>query len=438
MSSVISPQQREQLHAEFDQMLDRLSGQLRDAEQVEETLQRETRRLARSTLQAWADGASKADGAPRCATCDRPMRHLGCPTVTLETTFGPVQFRRPRRRCEACQSEVYPHDARLRFGGHAVTWRLARLVVRLDAQHPFGQAQRLLEEDYGVTLSKHTFEEIVWHAGERLLEQDDARREEFFTLPVATQQACLPQSTLRPNLIVVSMDATKIHAEGDWRDIRVGRVIAHDAEGKRLGQKSFARFLPVEEVGRQLFLDAQQLGWTHAAKRVVVGDGAPWIWENAALQFPDATPILDWYHVSENVHVAAAELYGRDTNEGRAWAKDLLDDLWEGRGAEARRKIQASRAALRSPAKREALRKLHGYLQNNASRMRYPEYRAAGLPTGSGVIEAHCKWLVGRRCKDSGMRNWVRRRAESVLRFRAALSDGTFDHLWTTRLHAAA
>jgi hypothetical protein len=438
MSSVLSAQQREQLHAKFDQVLDGLSARLTDEEEVEATLQQEMRRLSRSTLQAWADGASKADGAPCCSTCGRSMRHLGCPTVTLETTFGPVQFRRPRRRCEACEREVYPHDASLRFGQHAVTWRLARLVVRLDARHPFGEAQRLLREDFGVELSKHTFEEIVLHAGERVLEQDDAQRAAFFSLPVAQQQARLPTSTLQPHLVVVSMDATKIHAEGDWRDIRVGRVMAEDAEGQRLDQKSFARFLPVEEVGRQLFLDAYHVGWAHAVKRVVIGDGAPWIWENASLLFPDATTILDWYHVSENVHNAAAELNGRDTDEARAWAKGILDELWEGRGAQARQKIREARATLRSPNKREALRKLHGYLQNNASRMDYPRYRAAGLPIGSGTIESHCKWLVGRRCKDSGMRNWGQRRAESVLRFRAAIADDDFDTLWVHRLRTAA
>jgi hypothetical protein len=438
MSSVLSAHQREQLHVKLDQILDGLSAKLMDAEQVETTLQQEMRRLSRSTLQAWADGANKADGAPCCSTCGRSMRHLGCPMVTLETTFGPVQFRRPRRRCEACESEVYPHDARLRFGRHAVTWRLARLIVRLDAQHPFGEAQRLLREDFGVELSKHTFEEIVLHAGERVLEQDDVRREAFFSLPVAQQQACLPKSTLRPHVVIVSMDATKIHAEGDWRDIRVGRVEAHDTQGKRRGQKSFARFLPVEEVGRQLFLDAHDLGWAYAAQRVVIGDGAPWIWENASLLFPDATMILDWYHVSENVYDAAAELYGRDTDEAHTWAKDILEDLWEGRGEKARQKIRDLRATLRSSNKREALRKLHGYLQNNASRMDYPRYRAAELPIGSGTIESHCKRLVGHRCKDSGMRNWRRRRAESVLRFRAALVDDNFNSLWANRLQTAA
>jgi transposase len=36
-----------------------------------------------------------------------------------------------------------------------------------------------------------------------------------------------------------------------------------------------------------------------ASEVVVVGDGAHWIWNLAALHFPDATQIVDWYHASQ-------------------------------------------------------------------------------------------------------------------------------------------
>ena len=61
-----------------------------------------------------------------------------------------------------------------------------------------------------------------------------------------------------------------------------------------------------------------------------------------------------------------------------------------------------------------------------------------GLPIGSGPVESACKTLVAGRCKQSGMRNWRRGGAESVLRLRAAQFDGDFTTLWTTRLRQAA
>jgi hypothetical protein len=38
---------------------------------------------------------------------------------------------------------------------------------------------------------------------------------------------------------------------------------------------------------------------------VVLGDGAPWIWNLAAEQFPNRVEILDWYHAKEHVGATA-------------------------------------------------------------------------------------------------------------------------------------
>jgi hypothetical protein len=77
-------------------------------------------------------------------------------------------------------------------------------------------------------------------------------------------------------------------------------------------------------------------------------------------------------------------------------------------------------------------------LENNQQHMRYPDYRAAGLPIGSGQVEAQCKTLVGGRCKQGGMRNWTYAGAEGVLRMRTARQDGTFDGLWAAKLRLVA
>lgn len=99
----------------------------------------------------------------------------------------------------------------------------------------------------------------------------------------------------------------------------------------------------------------------------------------------------------------------------------------------------------RRGAKREALRKLAGYLKNNAERMDYPRYRREGLPVGSGAVESMWGTLVGLpaarqaggRCKQAGMRAWTRRGAEAVLRLRAAQFDGDFGPLWDAGLRLA-
>jgi hypothetical protein len=438
MSSVLSEEQRRQLHETLDAVLNTMPLKVADFEEAERALREGLHGLGNQALQAWADSANTSGAVPKCPCCGEPMRHRGCPTCTVATTFGDVKCRRPRRRCDRCEEEVYPHDARLRFAGHAISWPLAKVLARLMAWVPAEQVQTVLRADHRVELSKQTIQELAHTAGEILLAQEDAQRKAFFTLSPAEQAKGIPQSTCNAPVVAVYADGAMIHAEGEWREIRVGRVRALDTEKHAVAQKMFARFLSLEEFGRQLFLEAYRTGYGQALQRVFLGDGAHWLWELAALHFPEAVPILDWYHLSENIHQAAHHVFGVGTEEAKAWAKERLSELWEGGQRQARVAVAALKKQLRAPTKREALRKLEVYLKNNAARLDYPRYRAAGLPIGSGPVESACKCLVGARCKQAGMRNWRCRRAEAILRLRAALYDGHFDALWSSRLQQAA
>ena len=67
--------------------------------------------------------------------------------------------------------------------------------------------------------------------------------------------------------------------------------------------------------------------------------------------------------------------------------------------------------------KTEDAKKQIGYFRNNANRMRYGEFREQGLFAGSGVAEAGCKTVVGKRLKQSGM-DWTVRGANSIIALR--------------------
>ncbi len=133
---------------------------------------------------------------------------------------------------------------------------------------------------------------------------------------------------------------------------------------------------------------------------MVLGDGAPWIWNLADGQFPGAIQIVDLYHAKGHLWDVAKAIYGAGSDLGEQWAKQRRDELDEG-------KIDTVLAALQvhAQANHEA-RKCLDYVTRNQLRMRYPEFRARGLCVSSGVVEAGCKVAIGTRLKRAGM-HWT-------------------------------
>ena len=178
-----------------------------------------------------------------------------------------------------------------------------------------------------------------------------------------------------------------MHAEGAWQEIRVASVAAENAQDEVVKVEHRARFLNCTDFGWQLLLLARRAGYHRARHRVFLADGARWLWELAAMHFPDAIQILDWYHLAEHVHAAAAVLFGEGTPNARRWSERRKTELWNGQVAKTLRCLRALPPQTRAKAKRETVRQLIGYLENNRRRINYPRYRALGLRIGSGQVE---------------------------------------------------
>lgn len=427
----------EALHREvlpaLEGLIDSLPDSLTDVAQAERRVRAGALAAARRLLAAWGRAADATVARPECPRCRLPMRHKGYKEGTAVTTLGTVPFRRARFRCEACGAECYPHDADLRFLGHAVSWPLAEVIGRHAAQLPFGPARDNVAADYGVRLATQTVADVAEAAGGEALRAEDDRRHR-----VAGRQDPLPDSPLAPDQACLFADGTTVHTEGDWHEVRVATAATRDAAGRPLERRSRARFLPVADFAWMLVLLARGVGYQNARLRAFIADGAHWLWKLADDYFPSAVQVLDWYHLAEHVHKAASAVFGEGSAGAKAWAGEREAELWEGRVGAALAAAEVETGRVRSPAKRAALAELRTYLENNRGRVDYPRYRALGLPVGSGQVEAQCKTLVGARCKLAGMRNWTYAGAEGVLRLRAALQDGSFGRLWEQKLRPAA
>ncbi|HPP54478.1 MAG TPA: hypothetical protein PK777_16110, partial [Thermoguttaceae bacterium] len=73
MSSVISEEQRRQLHEMLDSVLDAMPVKVDDFEEAERALSGGLHGLGNQALQAWADSANTSDALPKCPCCGEPM-----------------------------------------------------------------------------------------------------------------------------------------------------------------------------------------------------------------------------------------------------------------------------------------------------------------------------------------------------------------------------
>jgi hypothetical protein len=156
-----------------------------------------------------------------------------------------------------------------------------------------------------------------------------------------------------------------------------------------------------EQFGQRIYLEARRRGWSRAQKKVVLGDGAEWIWRLAALHFFGAIQMVDLYPARQHLRESARALHPNDQANQKRWMMGQQNRLENGR-------IEQLVSSLRSisssnPELRETIRNQADYFEKNAERMRYPEFRRQHLFVGSGVIEAGCKTAIGSRTKQSGM-----------------------------------
>jgi len=222
-----------------------------------------------------------------------------------------------------------------------------------------------------------------------------------------------------------------IRAEG-WRELKVGTVFDVDTRLERNPQPQqldeMAHGVNVhytavlgskEEFAPALWHLAVKHDLPTAKERVVVGDGALWIWNLAEDVAPDGRQIVDWFHAVQHLAEAATVFYPNedDTQKRARWLKRYKDHLYMGR-------IHKIIAALH----RRDRADLALYFERHQRRMQYLEFREEGWPIGSGTVESGVKQFK-QRLTGTGMR-WNADNANRMLVIRAAALGKDFATLW--------
>ena len=78
---------------------------------------------------------------------------------------------------------------------------------------------------------------------------------------------------------------------------------------------------PPKSLASASMLEAWKRGWSRAEKKVVMGDGAEWIWNLAEPHFPGAVQIVDLFHARQHLWDLARKLYPNDDVNQKTWIK---------------------------------------------------------------------------------------------------------------------
>jgi hypothetical protein len=313
------------------------------------------------------------------------------------------------------------------------------MVARVGAHEPFAQARRDLAELAGVELTAKRVERSAEASGARIRAAADQEAAALLAGTIVALGSTEPVETLYVAIDGTGVPTVPSETEGRrgkapdgrarTREVKVGCLFTGtglDERGRPVRDPGSSSYLAVvesaERFGELLYAEAVRRGVDRAARVVVLGDGARWIWGLAAEHFPDTVEIVDLYHAREHLY----DLARLAIREDRAWLDARLAELDQGA-------IEALLEALldldAAGPVAEALREVTSYFANNRERMRYGHFRALGLFVGSGVVEAGCRTLVGQRLKQSGMR-WTVRGAESIISLRCTEASGRWDEVW--------
>jgi hypothetical protein len=247
-----------------------------------------------------------------------------------------------------------------------------------------------------------------------------------------TQEAAAPLDPA-PGQLVVETDGVMVRYGDGWHEVKLvlvggyvdGHLHAISYGGTRASPDVFGPRLLAEAARRGALEVIAWEGPTPDSRLprlrpvVILGDGAPWIWNLAGEHFGEQrTEIVDFYHAAEHLWTVAKALHSND-QDAAAWAHTQMSNLRHAGIDPVAAVLREARAE--TPAAAAVLRRERGYFRTNAARMDYPTFHADGLPIGSGAIESAAKHVVQLRMKRPGAR-WSEAGAQAVLNVRSKLS----------------
>jgi hypothetical protein len=241
--------------------------------------------------------------------CGRPAQYRDLRTKPVLTAVGLVEVSRPYYWCPDCHAGQFPADVDLDIENTEFSPGVRRMQALVGQAVPFDHGREQMKVLADLEVTAKAVERTAEALGTDIAQHE---REEI----QKPRPADLPMVAGEPiPILYVQMDGTGVpvvkketvgrpgKVEGQpahTREVKLGCVFTQttwDQQGYPIRAPDSTTYTAAvetaEEFGRRLDREAQRRGWGRAQKQVVMGDGAEWIWNLAALHFPEAIHIVD-------------------------------------------------------------------------------------------------------------------------------------------------
>jgi Uncharacterised protein family (UPF0236) len=407
------------------------------------------------------------------------IRLRGTRPITIKATFGEVTVQRSRIEHKKDGSMEVPSATAWNTSHQLhITQNLRDAVCDQMSDQSAGKSRADLCQYAGdeSLLGRSTIIDIVHQEGEQLIGAQRARARAVLDSASEDQLALLGPATADPDARTGLVDDDpplddSEEAEAEWeqtqaewiatgfpgcepafpvakdepRAVDEGFVIVEPDEVKTKAQPSTGRkevwtftavvlvaglrYAFAEAAPEDLWLQVSalllELGVLSGERRLLVlGDGATWIrtwFESLGISLK--AMILCWWHLRKRCYEQMSSA-GGPKDRRRAFEKDLLGQLWEGKVDSAIELLRGTLEWVRNPA---AVEELITYLEKRRAYIpNYQQRQQAGLWIASTRVEKYNDWAVSARCKHQGM-SWSPQGVLALAALEAARRNGELD-----------
>jgi hypothetical protein len=295
---------------------------------------------------------------------------------------------------------------------------MTELICHIGQQAVFEEASVNLKRLTGTEVSGKQIERVCHHYGQKIEDEEK-------NLSPEDKEA---QYEKDKSYYVMMDGGMLLTREEGWKEMKLCRIFDHDSIkqiSKNRREVSQSKYIGHLGSHHEFWAKVEQ-HTDYIPQKIIIADGARWIWKWAEGKYPGATQILDFYHAKEHLCQFAEEQF-ENLKEKQHWIEQQSFRLLNNRIDDVITDLEAMKPRCGTACKEKM--SLIQYYRVNSKRMQYKTYTERGWLIGSGPIEAAHRHVIQQRMKLSGQR-WTIKGAQQVANLRMAAKSNQWDRVY--------